>query len=62
VFRVSINLTELHHLGHKIANAHVLKSISNICDPNPVEQTTGLQKQQLICSLWRNCAITNDSL
>lgn len=29
-FGVFINLTELHHLGHKIANAHgpVLKSIS----------------------------------
>lgn len=63
-FRVSINLTKLHHLGHKIANAHgpVLKSISNICDPNPVEKTTGLHKQQLKCSLWKNHAITNDSL
>lgn len=46
-FRVSINLKELHHLGHKITNADgpVLKRISLSVIQIQEKQTTGLEKQ-----------------
>lgn len=46
-FRVSINLKELHHLGHKITNADgpVLKRISISVIQIQEKQTTGLEKQ-----------------
>ncbi len=42
---VSINLKELHHLGHKITNADGLKRISISAIQIQEKQTTGLEKQ-----------------